>query len=231
MLVAPTELRHAPFRALSSSGRGSNRPEDLGCDFAFVHKSEWYGVQRKELKDFVASVADGRLATECRQMAACRMAILVIEGQPKWSLDGTLMMSGWGGRWTEDQHYKYLWSLAARGISSYGTSNTAGTARVVRHFEEWVKKPKHRALDARPGPVGNSYRIVGLKEEQRHMLQGVRGIGPEMADAILDAIGMPFGLVVSDEQLLSVPGVGPKTVKKMRQVFHSDQKEKEDGDE
>lgn len=218
MLVAPTELRHAPFKALTRDGRGSNIPEDHGVDFLFYAHTRAYGIQRKELGDFIASVHDGRLHIEVGQMAALTQALVIIEGTPRWSLDGELVDHRFGQPWRRSSHLAHLWGLQARGIMVAGTTSVTETAIAISLFEQWVKKEKHRAFDTRPGP-SNVWGSATNKDFQRHLIMGVRGIGPELADAIIAAVGVPFTLSVPDADLLAIPGVGPKTVQRLKEAL------------
>lgn len=218
MLVAPTELRHPVFRALTTNGRGSNKPEDYGCDFLFVHKREFYGVQRKELKDFVASANDGRLGQEVAQMQDCALAILVVEGAPRWANDGQLMLNRWTGRWTEARHYGVLWGMAKQGVSSYSTNDVAGTARIVTLFEKWVKKEKHGSLEVRPTPR-DSFGHTSREQRRRHILMGIPGVGVELADRLTSLDQFPLALTCDDSTLLAVEGIGAGKLKKIKEVF------------
>lgn len=204
MLVAPTEPR-----SFDPLGARSLAPERAGVDFFFVARGQRCGVQRKELKDFISSVHDGRLSKEIAQMAVLDYAMLVIEGSPRWSLDGELLTDGFGQRWTRAQHLAYLFSVRARGVWVEWSADHAGTTEVIEAFEQWAKKSKHRALDGRPGPASPWGRL-GNRDYQRHLVMGLPGVGADLADRIIDTLGMPFGLCLSEEQLMSVDGIGKK---------------------
>lgn len=213
MLVSPTELRHAAFRDLTRNGKGSNLPETWGCDFGFILRSDdgakKYGIQRKELKDFVASVNDGRLAKEVQQMVVCEQSLLVIEGSPRFSMDGALLGDNYGSSWSRHQHTSMLLSVQAAGVWVLGTSDTGETARLCLDFQAWVRKGEHTSLRKRGGPV----HPWGRKENRDyclHLIMGLNGVGIELASRIYDTIGMPFGLRVTVEELMSVEGVGKK---------------------
>ena len=216
MLVSPAE--HSPV--IKALGKVSSLPEKYGCDVTFTAKRMMYGIQRKEFKDFLASVVDGRLGMEVSMMAPLEQAIVVIEGKPRWTLDGELVGDGWGIRWDLDKHLGLLFSLNARGVWVMGSDDVAGTARVCRSFEAWVKKDRHSSLDARPGPRGNSWGRKTNRDFQCHVLQGFPGIGPVQANAILDAVGMPLQWVDGvEERLLGIKGVGKKTVEKLMKAL------------
>jgi ERCC4-type nuclease len=222
VLVAPTELRHNAFRQLTRNGKGSNTPETWGCDFGFYHKTPngmvKYGIQRKELKDFVASVNDGRLAKEVQQMCVLEQGVLVIEGSPRWDLNGNLVADKWGAGWTQRQHISMLLSVQDEGVWVLGTNDTSATAEVCRDFERWVKKGLHTALKKR-GPVVSPWGKRENRDYQRHLVMGLPGVDVTLADRIIDTIGMPFVLGVSEAQLRGIEGLGPKKVRAIMEAL------------
>src|SRR5436190_16440209 len=151
MLISPTD------RDLHTLGKVSSIPERWGCDVLFCANGEWVGVQRKELKDFIASVQDGRLGEEVRRMNTCAqltVKVLLIEGVARWTTDGVFMGSGWGAQWTLAQHRGMLWSARSKGLWVDTTSSIQETRVWLRMFESWCDKNRHSALDRRPGPLG-----------------------------------------------------------------------------
>lgn len=221
MLIAPTE-RHP----ITSLGPTSSIPEQYGVDILFPIKSNWVGVQRKEINDLVASVYDGRLARELVMMKRCSLAVLIVEGTPQWTMDGQLMSRGQNGRtqnqgplWTKNQHRGLLFSIASQGIQVYGTESVSDTVQMCRQLQEWLGKEKHSMLQGRPGPE-TVWGTPNNRDFQRHLIMGLPGIGAELADRILDTLGMPFGLRVGVKELMTVPGVGKKKAEQMLGCFN-----------
>ena len=70
MLISPSEP--AAIRAL---GTTCDIPERHGCDVLFVAHGGYWGVQRKELKDFVASVNDDRLGKDANVAPVNRLRL------------------------------------------------------------------------------------------------------------------------------------------------------------
>lgn len=209
MLVAPTEPP-----ALRAIGRTSMASERWGCDLAFTCRGGWYGIQRKEFADLIASMGDGRLGEQIAKMDGLAQGLVVIEGlrHARWAADGALITGhGHGGRITRSSIEALLWSVRARGVWVDHTDDLAHTIRFVQSYERWVRKGEHRSLDQRPGPV-TTWAKPTNRDWQRHMLQGLPGVGVELADRIIDKVGMPIGLKVTREELLAVEGVGPKKV-------------------
>ncbi len=212
--VAPTELRHAPFRKLAKKGKGSGIPEERGVDFAFSMPSKvdgeklWYGVQRKELKDFVASVNDGRLAKEVQQMCVLEQGVLIIEGQPRFDLEGNMLADRFGAEWNREKHIKQLLSVQMMGVWCLGTSDVENTAATIKHIQQWVEKGEHTSLMKRGGMI-TPWGTKTNEDYQRHLLMGLPGVDVVLGSRILAKLGMIFGLTVTYEDLLTVDGIGP----------------------
>ena len=206
MLISPTEP--ADLRAL---GKTSSIPERFGVDVMWAGKPPYKrcGAQRKEINDFLASVKDGRLAKERQQMQALDLAVLILEGPTPWADDGSLM--NLHHNWTVAQHWKYLWSVQADGIWIHTTRSLEQTMQAVAALEAWSRS-EHKSGKTRPGPEGE-WGKPGSRDWQMHFLQGLPGLGPEMAERIVDHFdGVPVVLDVSREELLKIDGLGPKRV-------------------
>lgn len=214
MLVSPTEP--LPIRAL---GRVHSLPERRGVDIMFAAAGRWVGVQRKEIRDLVASVRDGRLHREVQQMCTSLtsrtlgVAVLVVEGRFTWTCDGEWVEQGY--RWTRRQHRGLLWSVRSKGIWVETTTSVADTADLCRDLEVWARKDRHSSLDHRPGPVG-LWGKATTREYASHVLQGFDGVGPELAGRILDHFGrLPIGWLVTAADLEEVQGIGKRKAKKL----------------
>jgi ERCC4-type nuclease len=205
MLVSPTEP--AILRTL---GKTSLVPEQYGVDFMFP-STEFglVGIQRKELSDFVASVKDGRLAKEIGQMKRLGLAMLVLEGKPRWTNDG--LLTSISTQWRMSQHLGTLWSVQLSGCWLATTTSVQETSTLISAFTRWTAKPRHIALESRPGPTSDEWGKVGNREWALHLLQGFRGIGPVQAAAIYDHFGgLPFLWSVGVIDLMEVAGIGEK---------------------
>jgi ERCC4-type nuclease len=204
VLVSPAEP--AKLRELGSV---SSRPEKYGVDFMFVAQAQWCGIQRKEIADLVASIYDGRLAKEIGQMKQLARAALVVEGSVKFTMDGNLMLSGFGQGMTKKQFRGILWSIQGRGIWVDRTDNMGETAETVRWMADYLSKQKHGSLETRPGPTA----VWGKPDNDdyaRHLVMGLPGVGSELAARIVDKFGVPFGWRIQPEDLVTIPGIGKK---------------------
>lgn len=211
MLVAPSEPP-----ALRAIGKTSLLPERFGCDILFTVRGERVGVQRKEVKDLRASAVDGRLAKELAQMSAVGRAMLLVEGKVSWTLDGGDLNGGrWGQAWTRAQWNGLLWSVQSRGVWVCASEGVPETVQIVQEFERWCRKEKHTSLDSRPKPGsmwGSSAKMTE-REWGVHLLQGLDGVGPELAGRIFDRAGsvpIRWSEDVDIEWLMGVEGVGSK---------------------
>lgn len=214
MLIAPTEPS-----SLRAIGRVSSTPEKFGVDVLMSAHGRWHGIQRKELSDLLASLSDGRLARELPMMKRCYRASLLIEGTPKWTMDGELVGNGFGQRFTLTQYRGLIFSVQARGIGVLHSSGLNDTIAIVQSYETWLKKDaKWSSLDTRPGPVSVWGRAEN-RDYQMHLLQGLPGVGPELADRLLKKFGMPWQWRVSEEELVKVKGVGKKRAAQMMRCF------------
>lgn len=199
------------------------RPEKYGVDVLWRTREGWAGIQRKELGDLLASVRDGRLGRQLREMAQLKFAMVVVEGRPRFSMDGELIGSerhGQNGRpWTRKQLKGVMWSIQNRGVWVDGTENLAETVDLVQMFADWTRKPTHTGLEGRPGPVGDGWGKAGVRDWQHHILMGLPGVGGELATRILDDAGMVLGLVDGGrEKLLGIRGIGPKKVEEICRI-------------
>jgi ERCC4-type nuclease len=210
VFVAPSE--GVVMRRL---GPSSSLPERYGADVFFVASGRKHGVQRKATGDFVASVMDGRLHREVAQMTRLDVAVLCVEGRFVWTDEGM-----WAGpsRWDRFRHRQYLFDLQSRGIWTMETDTVNETAEVCRELERWARKVKHSGPDHRPGPVGPWGKLTS-KDYACHLLQGIDGIGPELAGRIVDAFGRaPIGWTVPPAEW-EVAGIGPERVRKLTEAL------------
>lgn len=206
MLIAPTEP--PPLRAI---GKTSSTPERYGVDIMLGTVHGIMGIQRKELSDFFASVADGRLAREYPLMQQLTVAVLLIEGRQRWSTEGYLLNLDTFTRkqWSRDQFRSYMLSVQTRGVWVVETDDLADTIKWVANFERWSTKASHSSLLTRPKP-----QVPWGKPENRDwnifLAQSFPGIGPVQAERILDHFGgvLPIGWTCTRAELAAAPGIG-----------------------
>ena len=82
-----------------------------------------------------------------------------------------------------------------------------------------MNKEVHRSLLVRP-KAKNEWGVQDKGVLGRHFLQGLPGIGPDRADAILSKFGrIPMAWTCSEEELTAVPGIGKLTSKRLWKVL------------
>jgi ERCC4-type nuclease len=222
MLISPTEPPE--LRAL---GRVSNLSERYGAD-VLINPHEnwggWFGVQRKELKDLLASLGDGRFGEQVQKMTRCARALVLVEGRMKWTAGGELIAGDWGRPLTRDAWNGIKWSTALLGVQVDYTDDLAQTCEYMVALEKWAKKDRHDSLLHRPGPAGR-WGQVGARDWERHLLMSLPGVGPKMADRILDHCGMPLRFGVSAETLHEIEGLGNAKIRRILACFPQDESE------
>ncbi len=211
-LVSPAEP--LLIRAL---GTTSAVPEKLGADIVWADRTlgGTIGVQRKVYTDLIASEDDGRLTKELLQLPQCRMAFLIVEGRPTWTVDGMLNHQHLG-YWSREGYRSLLRSVQTRGVIVEHSDDEADTISLIESIAKWIAKGTHRSLDRRPKAGTDRWGQKTHRGTQAHILQSVDGIGPAQANAILDHFGeLPLQWSVGEDDLKAVRGLGPKKVKAM----------------
>lgn len=206
IVVAPTEP--PVLKAIASAV--NLMPEKFGADVFFIANGRKVGIQRKEYHDLFQSVNDGRLAKEVMQLQHLDYKILIVEGVMQWTTEGQLMDRTFGQEWSKSQFIGLLLSVMDRGIWVLSTSSTLETASLCLLLKSWLSKTSHLSLSTRPG-VGKGMWGDGPDDREfgAWMMQGIPGVGPKVAEAIVGKFGgMPLELTVGAEELMEVDGVG-----------------------
>lgn len=213
LLVAPTE---PPL--LKALGASSAAPESWGADFLWTTPSGLCGAQRKEWKDLLASVEDGRLQKEVAQMSGLHGAWLIVENQPRWTLDGAILHR-YNRRWNRQAWRNLLRSVAATGIRVEHSDGLDDTAVVVMSLIEWTRT-EHKTLKTRPKASSDGWGHREAKAWQSHLLQGMPGMGPTRAEAVIEHFGgLPFVWTIDAAELAKVPGIGKKTATRLIELL------------
>lgn len=220
VFVAPSE-RHPSIRGLAT--RFSQLPERYGCDILWRVNGDWWGVQRKEIKDFIASVRDGRLGVELGQMKGhIPMPLIMLEGVPRWTIEGTLADIPFSKAISRREWEGMMFGVMAQGARILTTRNQDETAAMTEHFIEWSAKDGHKSLISRPGATpATMWGKASNRDWARHFLQGFPGIGPTTAEAIIVAFGgVPLTWTCTTKELLAVDGIGKERAKTLMETFH-----------
>lgn len=184
----------------------------------FSARRQLIGVQRKTFDDLLASLFDGRLGKEIVLMKRLNIAVLVIEGRPRWTLDGELMDDN--RRITRHQLRSLLWTIAiGHGVAVEWTDSVDDTVSTITNLRTWAAKKKHLSVARRPGPSG-PWGKATTRDWALHFLQGFNSVGPELAERIVDHFhGVPLAWTVTEKELMEVPGIGKKRARDLCKVF------------
>lgn len=181
--------------------------QELDCGDYLLRED--FPVERKAAVDFVASILDRRLFEQVGRMKAeYGKATFVIEGDV-YSTRSKITPEAICGA------ISYLTIIEdARVLTTKNASETAALlATMARHAQEGLgylvslraNKPKDLRLSA------------------QFLVQGLPGVGPAGATALLNHFGTIEALLQADiAQLRKVPGIGAKTAEQIRSVIEVD---------
>lgn len=166
--------------------------------------SEGYAIERKEMHDFLRSVYDGRLFEQAERLCeAYEHAVLIVEGDVRRVLAGL-------------QNPMVFWGALAKIASDHAVSvvftpDAWGTAMFIHSLARKLQEERGGRVVARHKPKAYS-----LKQLQLMAVQSLPGVGPERAEALLKRFGSVRRVFqASKPELLSVRGLGVKTVKRI----------------
>lgn len=156
-------------------------------------------IERKTVPDFVQSLFDGRLFSQATRIRASHLpGMLIVEsptqspaafGLSRHALQGALVTLN-----------------VVFAIPVLRVANAAETADVIRMAARQIARHV-RGVPVRPG-----YRPKGLRRRQLFLLQGLPGIGPQRAQALLETFGSVANICQADpDELAAVAGIGHTT--------------------
>ena len=207
ILVSPAEPA-----TLRKIGETSALCETLGADFLIPTSGGLVGIQRKEVRDLVASLRGDRIARELGQSAALVRCVLVVEGDWGWGRNGeSRTVPGF----LRPQYDGFCLSIQNHGWWICTSDSMAGTARLVKQIESWFQKTSHTSLAGRPNHRG-AWGTTRNRDFAVHLLQSFDGIGVEQAGRIWDHFqGVPLAWTVDKDEMMRVAGIGPGRVAKL----------------
>lgn len=217
MLISPAEPE-----LFHRIGKVSSQPEKYGADFLMLSPLFGrVGVQRKEIKDLIASLSDGRLEREVWQQKRLDQAIWLIEGRLDWTTDGQLLSSS-RSKYTKSMHTGLLLSLCSNGYWTLNTSSVPDSIELLSALNRWLIKPSHTSLLRRPSLRTSYGTKAARKDRQIHVMQGFDRIGYENARSIVEYYqGLPFDLGAGVD-LTDVPGIGKAKAEQITSVVTRD---------
>jgi ERCC4-type nuclease len=161
-------------------------------------------VERKRLPDLVVSIKDGRLFSQAIRLASHETrAAVILEGQAR-DLAGSGM-----------RREALLGAIVSLGLiydlAVLRSSNPAETAQVLVYAA--------RQLDAHEKDITQRHgkRPKRRRKVQLKLLQGLPGVGPKKAEAMLSRFGSVAGVLsATEDELQSVEGLGPTLARAIR---------------
>lgn len=166
--------------------------------------SEGYAVERKELHDFFHSIFDGRLFEQAERLAeAYENACLLVEGDALNALKSIRNpLVFWGA---------IAKIIADHNVSIIFTPDEANTAMFLHSLAKKLQEEKRERILIKHKP-----KAYTLQQLQISAVQSLPQIGPKRAEALLKKFGSVRGVFqASKAELLSVKGLGEKTVKRI----------------
>lgn len=223
ILVSPSEPPE-----IRTVGDTAATPEEFGADILVVEEGQVAAVQRKRFPDdLLSSLSDGRLAAQVVRMQAADLRIVVLEGRPAWTRDGILcgFDYGQGRQFTRQALWGITWSLwTVWDTLVWWCDSAAETCQFVEALGRWLAKPAHELGLVRPKTSQPGRKRKARRAQQLHFLQGLPGVGPGLAAAILDEFGqVPMRWTVPPARMLEVEGIGRKRLAKLAGVVGFDE--------
>lgn len=170
--------------------------------------SEDSAVERKELHDFFRSIFDGRLFEQAKRLTeAYENSFLLVEGEVIRSLKflhTPLVFWGALAKVVADYHLSIIF-----------TPNELHTAMFLQSLAEKAQEGKKGEVTVKHKP-----KVYTLRQMQLLAIQSLPQIGPERAVMLLEKFGSVRRVFqASKPELLSVKGLGEKTVQKILKLL------------
>ncbi len=172
------------------------------------------GVELKKVPDFVASIIDGRLLSQARELKQnFEKAVLIIEGEEDiYSI--------------RKVHANAIRGMLATLVLDFGIpvlytkypKDTAALLAVMAKREQ----DKNREFSY------HAAKPRSIKEQQEFIVSSLPGMGVQTARLLLENFKSIKSLVNSSEKdLISIKGIGEKTAKSLLEIFELEYKKKE----
>ncbi|MFH0816585.1 MAG: DEAD/DEAH box helicase [Methanobacteriota archaeon] len=215
VVVDSRELNSSVVRELARMGLAVRTAQLPTGDYVV---SERVAVERKEVADFLASMLDGRLFQQAKELKrAYQRPVMIIEGE---TLFGVRQVS-------DSAIYGALASIAGDfGVPVLFSKDPLETARMIHAF---VKR--EIATGGGPPPMRSGKGGMLLHERQQFLVEGLPGISATLAQRLLAHFGSARAVMTaSAEELCRVKGVGQATAEHIRKIIDERYLEKEDGE-
>lgn len=182
---------------------------DVG-DYLIYSGERTFAIERKTARDFCASLsADGRLMPQVKMLTAqFERVFMLIEG-------GSIYETSFGIQ-LQALHGAMSWLTVLEGVAPVYSRSPRESAELI-------------ATMARHASQGLGYEIPLRTAKpkltqvmQQYLMEGLPGIGPGKALALLRKFGTPAAVFsASEADIASVPGIGPKSAAKVVNVLRT----------
>ncbi len=163
-------------------------------------------IERKTARDFLVSIIDMRLFKQVANLKNhCPASLLLIEGNPfqtdlsfdHRAIHGALLSIQAG------------WQMPV--VFSDSPENSCAILAMIARQD---------AASSEVITLRGGYRPKRLKSRQLYILQGLPGVGPELAKRLLYYFGSVAAVLdASEKELVAVQGVGVVTARTIRQIL------------
>lgn len=231
-LISPSEGDLA--KKLKSNGIVSSLPEEKGADILTYTNQGLLGIQLKEIpNDFLASISDGRLTRETTLLPKhCKFPLLLLRGKFDYWPDGRIAIGRKEpSRFTKTQIQGILFDVRyVKGVDYDYVRDMDDVVFYLKTLTGWLNSGKHFGLFTRPGGPRGTWAIPTVEEYQSWILQGFQGIGPALADSIINHFGRtPLAWTCSLGDLMKVPKLSGKRAKILWETLTKSGKHIEEG--
>ena len=163
-------------------------------------------VERKTLKDFAISIIDGRLFKQMIYLTNSKSGgVLIIEGTTSDTIDIGMSREAMQGA--------LITVSLILGIPVLRSKDPFETAKLLVYIGRQIKSM------AMGGVQRHGYRPKNKRKRQLFILQGLPGIGSELAGRLLARFGsVEAAISASSSELQSVDGIGKSIADKIRWV-------------
>jgi Fanconi anemia group M protein len=170
--------------------------------------SDRVGVERKEVKDFVGSLMDGRLFGQIKDLkGAYARPLLIIEGENLYGAGGVSQESIMGT----------LASIVADyGVPIIFTKNGSETAGILNA----IVKREH--AEGRVPAIRGEKGSLSLPERQQFIVEGLPHVSGTLSQRLLSQLGSVYNVFNAGvDELSQVKGVGRKTAEELYRTIRS----------
>ncbi|MFP4621577.1 MAG: ERCC4 domain-containing protein, partial [Bacteroidales bacterium] len=161
--------------------------------------------ERKSRDDFVLSIIQGRLFSQCARMKRSDYhSVLLIEGNPYNTRHEITRQSIKGALLSVSVPWQIPVIFSSSPHDSADMLLTAGD-QLVRSNYNYIRK---------------GYKPKSVKRKSLYFLQGLPAVGPSTAKALLERFGTPEKVILATEdELMEIEGLGATKARRIREFL------------